>query len=284
MCFRPMRSKRARAARRQQSGYVLVIMLVIVVMGSLYGLLNRLNTNAAESSRTAVTYQALKQARQALLAYAVTYRDRQDGSGFGYLPCPDMAGDDGDPDMIGTHAGSYCGTKGQPAVGLLPYQTLGLPELRDGDGNCLWYIVAGSHKEYPKNTSTLSPSTVADFDIYDPNGSLLVSRLASAQGAAAIVVSPGVALVGQVRGLGNTKNSLCRTDSSQMSAYLESPTSGLISGIQTDGSGNVIKNDKMSWVSASEIFALASQRSDYANNAPSTKTTNGSDQSDGSNY
>lgn len=283
MCFRPMRYSQAPAARQQQGGYVLVIMLVIVVMGSLYGLLNRLNTNAVESSRTAVTNQALKQARQALLAYAVTYRDRVSGYGFGYLPCPDMASDDINPNMIGTHAGN-CGTTGQPAIGLLPYQTLGLPELRDGDGNCLWYIVAGSHKENPKNTSTLSPSTVADFDIYDPNGSLLVSRLTSAQGAAAIVVSPGVALAGQSRGLDNAKNTLCRTDASQMAAYLESATSGLVSGIQTDSSGNVIKNDKMSWVSASEIFALASQRSDYANNAPGTKTTNGSEQSDGSNY
>lgn len=262
MCFRPTRYSQARDIRRQQGGYVLVLMLVFVVVGSLYGLLDRLNANAAETSRVSITNQALKQARDALIAYAATYPDRNPGDGFGYLPCPDMAGDDVLGTMIGTGAGS-CGSSNASVIGLLPYRTLGLPELRDGDGNCLWYAVSGSHKANPKSTSTLSETTVAQFKIMDTAGTILVDNTSvdPGHGAAAIIFAAGAPLSGQTRNAMPSKS--CATDSTQASAYLESQGPTFIAGVVKSSDGSTQRNDQLSWITSKDTFSLAKKRPDY---------------------
>lgn len=267
MCFRPMRYSQTSAARRQQGGYMLVIMLVIIVTGSLYGLLDRLNANAAETSRTTRTNDALKQAREALLVYAATYKERSKVDGVavydnGYLPCPDMNGDDGLGTMIGTEAGS-CGNQGTNAVGLLPYRSLGLPELRDGDGNCLWYAVSGTHKSNPKAAVVPGENTVAKYRIVDINGIVLLDNtvIDPGHGAAAIVIAPGIATETQVRNIIADKP--CGTDASQATAYLESMDTTFTNGPLKDAAGKDIKNDRLSWVSAKDAFSLIIKRSDY---------------------
>lgn len=268
MCFRPMRYGQTNATRRQQGGYVLVIMLVIIVTGSLYGLLDRLNVNAAETSRVTATNNSLKQAREALLAYAATYPDRHSSAGFGYLPCPDMKSDD-PLGMIGTEAGSVtCQTS--IAIGLLPYRTLGLPELRDGDGNCLWYAVSNTHKSFPKYSPTLSDTTVAQYRITDGTGNVLAPNPStpfndadpdSTRGVAAVIIAPGPPISGQTRSA--VDNKPCTTDSGQLSAYLESYGPTFINGKQQSSDGVTLKNDTLSWITAKDTFELAKMRKDY---------------------
>lgn len=269
MCFRPMRYGQTSAHRRQQGGYVLVIMLVIIVTGSLYGLLDQLNANAAETSRITVTNNALKQAREALLAYAVTYKERsRDAYGNsdpnGYLPCPDLESDDQNPHWIGTAAGT-CGSTGAFSVGLLPTQSLGLPELRDGDGNCLWYAVSGTHKMNPK-AAAVPGTSAAQFEVFDAAGNLLISRTGIELGAAAVVLAPGAALGSQNRSAIAGKP--CATHSSQVAAYLESLGPAFVTGIQKDAAGAAVKNDQLSWVTTREISQLIGKRSDMQSPTP----------------
>lgn len=260
MCFRPMRYSPANGIRRRQGGYVLVIMLVIVVAGSLYSLLDRLGASAADTSRVDVTNQALKQAREALLAYAATYPDRNPGEGFGYLPCPDMAGDDGIGSMIGTGAGSvHC--QAAVVIGLLPHRSLGLSELRDGDGNCLWYAVSNTHKANPKYAAAPSETSTAQFRILDATGIVLLDNAAPGAGAAAVVIAPGPPVAGQSR---QTKmDRPCATDSDQAAAYLESLGPTFTNGTQKDAEGAILKNDQLSWITVQDTLSLARKRTDY---------------------
>ena len=63
--------------------------------------------------------------------------------GPGYLPCPDTDGDG----WAEATCGSLDGASGQASrLGLLPWKTLGLPDLRDGYGERLWYAVSSKYK------------------------------------------------------------------------------------------------------------------------------------------
>ncbi|MBY0340597.1 MAG: hypothetical protein K2Q19_05485 [Rhodocyclaceae bacterium] len=235
-------------------------MLVIIVAGSLYGLLDRLNVNAAETSRVTATNNALKQAREALLAYAAMNK--------GLLPCPDMASDDVLASMIGTGAGS-CSSSG--SMGLLPVRNLGLPDLRDGDGNCLWYALSGTHRL----TGSLPPtdSTVAQYEVVDTLGNMLVSKTGGEKGAAALVVAPGMATEAQART--PIANKTCGTDSSQASTHLESTSTQFTTGTLKSTTGTLLKNDQLAWVTATQVRQLAQKL------APSTPCNNDGDGCDG---
>ena len=63
-------------------------------------------------------------------------------SRLGDLPCPDRD-DDGDADAV-----PGCDTAAL-ALGRLPWKTLGLPDLRDGDGERLWSQFKHLQEQYP---------------------------------------------------------------------------------------------------------------------------------------
>jgi type II secretory pathway pseudopilin PulG len=85
---------------------------------------------AEPNRREQKSQQALAEAAQALAGYA---RARRCVAGSGtilsHLPCPDLGGGEG-------VAAATCAG---PSLGRLPWRTLGLPPLRDGHGECLWY-------------------------------------------------------------------------------------------------------------------------------------------------
>ncbi|GAB6043732.1 hypothetical protein [Endothiovibrio diazotrophicus] len=120
-----------------------VLLLALVALAGLAAaLLWRLETAAErlQRERRAVGMAALAEAREALLGYAL-----RDASRPGELPCPDY-----DRDGVIRIAGSqrdYRGSRcrsdvdGVVGPGWLPWRTLGLPPLRDGYGEPLWYVV-----------------------------------------------------------------------------------------------------------------------------------------------
>jgi hypothetical protein len=75
-----------RSNARRQGGFIAVLMLVILVVGSLYLVVSGLSTTAAEAElqRGDVTALALQQAKEALIARAALDVNRP-----GSLPCPD---------------------------------------------------------------------------------------------------------------------------------------------------------------------------------------------------
>lgn len=116
------------------------------------------------------TRRALAHAKEALVHYAVTDRNRP-----GELPCPDL---DGDGRLrlnvdFGGGGNVPCAT----LRGWLPFHTLGAGALRDGAGERLWYAVSDPHHS--------GHSTPLDSEVA---GRL---RVGDAEDVVAVLIAPG---------------------------------------------------------------------------------------------
>ena len=175
--------------------------VVVVFLVAIFVALAALGGGAfgPDARRDRVTERALAQAHEALLAYAAE-RPIDAVVGPGYLPCPDTD-DDG---WAESTCGSMSGHLGQAArLGRLPWKTLGLPDLRDGWGERLWYAVSTRHKGLLNCAASREcrdmspPAALGTITVRDPSGRVLhdgtladPSR-ADEGGAAAVVLAPG---------------------------------------------------------------------------------------------
>jgi len=181
--------------KQRQRGAVFIVMLVFMIMGVAAFLVSSLNSSALQIKRDAVTANALAQAKEALISRAVA-----DPNSPGSLPCPDIdstglnVANDGVADMLtGSHqCPSY--------IGRLPWKTLGLPDLRDGSGERLWYALSPNFRDYyPSNP--INSNSVGTLLIYDNTGTNLLTPPGSE--AVAIIFSPGDIVASQQRDAAN---------------------------------------------------------------------------------
>lgn len=204
---------------RSQTGATLLIFLILLVMGALIYVVNSLGPEAVEAARARKTEAALAQARDALMGYALRYREAQAAQTppkpdrpYGFLPMPDP----GTSRFNSGQQNPSCNTEGcamdfinglfpgqqETIIGRLPWKTLGLPPIRDGYEECLWYAVSAHHKslEFDPNVP-MNWDTLGHFDIVVANGTnALNSALSSAHDRpVAIVFAPGPLLPGQDR-------------------------------------------------------------------------------------
>lgn len=186
-----------RRTRAQGAALVLACLILIAVAGLLAALEAASFATAARRERA--SDRALAQAREALISYAAD-RPITAAVGPGYLPCPDLD-DDGWAEAT---CGSLAGDIGQEErLGRLPWKTLGLPDLRDGYGERLWYAVSSKHKGLLNCAASracidMSPeSALGAISVRDNAGTLLHDgtradpRSAAGGGAAAVVIAPG---------------------------------------------------------------------------------------------
>ncbi len=178
--------------RTAQSGFAVLLLLAILVTGALYALLSGVNTATADlqQKRDDATVVALRQAKEALIAYAATRPARP-----GALPCPDLDnngiaggagfyGNNSEAVPGGIHGGFNCPDAGRQ-MGRLPWATLGLPDLRDASGERLWYVISGNFRN--------DGSQIVNSDT---PGQLSVAGVAPAAGVVAIIFAPGQQLAG----------------------------------------------------------------------------------------
>lgn len=226
------------ARHRPQNGFVLIA-VVIIVLGAAAFVLHSVNASAWRADRHQVTHQALLKAKEALVARAVTDDNRP-----GSLPCPDTD-NDGQAELF---AGNACPSY----VGRLPWQTLGLPDLRDGSGERLWYVLSPSHRDHP-----------AAEPINSNTGGLLnMVGSEPAAGLLAVVVAPGQALLRA--GAAATQNRDCSVPANCLNAvnYLDiSGTDNAVGGpnlIQAAESDSF--NDRLMAVRADDVMPLVEKR------------------------
>lgn len=205
--------------------------------------------------------RALALAREALLGYAVSYEVGHAVEGRGYLPCPDSANEGSTP--LGA-----CGARDLGVIGRLPWRTLGLADLRDGWGECLWYAVAGSIKNNPKPTS-LNWDSPGQFALQRADGSPFALSVPDAR-AVAVVIAPGPALATQSRPPSRASGcSGSATASQDLPAYLDGAYPALFAGplllregiSATDPAGG---NDLIAWLTIDDIFDALRRRRDHA--------------------
>ena len=201
-----------RCQQHKQGGAALLIFLIIMFMGGMTYLVNNLDSFTQASRRAYVTTDAMKQAQDALLGYALKFRDEQLKDGqrgivYGYLPLPDLGTSRNNNvgcQQEGCDAADFlpAGTNAPnlTIIGRFPWRVLGLPPLRDSHGECLWYALSGSHQRIQRGTP-MNWDTLGQIDILIANGSAaLASTLASAHDRpVAIIFSAGPPLPGQIR-------------------------------------------------------------------------------------
>ncbi|WP_124948748.1 hypothetical protein [Sulfuriferula thiophila] len=165
---------------RHQQGAVLLVLAVImsmIALGWLYGHM------ASRQESGAVTARALAMARSALIGRALS-----DASHPGSLPCPDTDNDGVAQLLSGAQCPGY--------IGRLPWRTLGLNDIRDGNGERLWYVLSSDARDAQSQIAVNSLATA---------GMLQMNTSAH---LVAVLFSPGVAIVPQQRGTSAQQNTV----------------------------------------------------------------------------
>lgn len=195
---------------KTQRGFVLISLVAVLVMGALYFLVSNLSPEFMQAYRQRQTDEALMQAREALMGYALRFREANPNTSnvpvymYGYLPLPDLGtsrnnnvGCTGE----GCDAANFTGNAANVTViGRFPWRMLGTGPLRDSNNECLWYAISGSHQRIQLATP-MNWDTLGQLDIVVANGtSAMQSALASAHDRPiAVIFSPGPPLSGQDR-------------------------------------------------------------------------------------
>jgi hypothetical protein len=179
-----------------------MVMLVLLVLGTVTLLVSALSKAVMQTERDKITVDALAKAKEALIGYAITYGDNNANQVYGYLPLPDL-GTSHTTSNEGDAAGNFVGnTKNLSVIGRLPWRKLGLPPLRDGNGECLWYAVSGSFQNMQK-ADVLNWDSIGHFDTYSSNGTsagtISTSGANYNQRPVAIIFAAGPLLPGQNR-------------------------------------------------------------------------------------
>lgn len=185
----------ARALARQR-GAALIITVVLVAAGIAIvaaGLANEVTRSQQSELNTGLT---LAQAKDALIARAVAHPTHP-----GALPCPDTDNDGEENAPVAGACPSY--------IGRLPWRTLGIDDLRDENGERLWYALSPNFRD--AGSVQINSDAKGDRIVYSGSSALTLTAQ-----AVAVIFAPGAALGGQVRAstmaiCANTGTSIARS-------------------------------------------------------------------------
>ena len=257
--------------KKKQNGIALLVLVIAIALTLSTYYFSSISVVDIKIDNLEKTRVALKQAKQALINYAITHVDGN-GSGvageYGYLPCPDSsaASTEGNQDPS-------CGVFFKNRLGYLPWKSLDLPVLKDGAGSCLWYAVSGSYKgeniEEPlKNYFKHNTGLINE----DTNG--LFQVVGGADGIVAVIFAPGAPLAGQARVVDvntqcgeNYGNQIAYlegdgvTDNSNVPDVVDSPDQFIHATLTSDAEATPY-NDSFVTISQEEIWQAIMRRSD----------------------
>lgn len=242
-----MRAPSSLFGKTAQRGAAMMVMLVILVMGSLAFLVSSLSTSAQKTARQEITATALALAKEALLGLSTKYTDYP-----GSLPCPDTD-DDGESDAAG-------GTECPQYIGRLPWKTLGLSsDLRDADGERLWYTLSRNVRRYASVLPLNSNKT----------GTLNITGTYTDSNLVAIIFAPGSSVGTQSRSSTQTAYCSTTTDTREQSFcaanYLEGSNANPSPGASPNqnyqnANSSVPFNDQLIAISYGQLFSLIERR------------------------
>lgn len=227
-------------------------MLVLAAMITAFLITLGLNRSSVEiaNEREDRSMSALRQAKAALIAYAASEQWQfhlnpppppPSNTGYyqpGALPCPDKDDDDGFSDCTGSTARSM--------IGRLPWQTLGIEDLRDSSGERLWYAVSQDFRKLQ------CPTTNCTTINSDAQGQISVTGKIAMNNVVAVVIAPGPIILGQTRPA--TLTALAHNDPAN---YVEGFTSGdwVHFSFATNGLPDQTLNDRLLVITQADLMA-----------------------------
>jgi hypothetical protein len=228
------------ASRRAQRGIALLGLLAVAVMVFAYVLTDRLHAASRfvglDRDQNA---RVMAQAKRALIGYMALQAAQAGENNPGHLPCPEAPANFGTTNANEGIEASFCAA---PAVGRLPWRTLGIEKLVDAAGEPLWYAVSpGWHRPSSATTLTINADSV---------GNLALDGVAN--DAVALIIAPGPAIVAQACG-GAPGGAQTRPASGPPSVnnYLECGNS--VSNFVTNSPGNTF-NDQVLRVTVADVM------------------------------
>jgi len=236
----------------RQHGAALLVMLVILVIGAAAVLITSLSTTALKNARQKTTSDALAQAKDALIGRAVS-----DSNMPGSLPCPDLVTNNPGPTGVinvpdDGIADSLTGNDCPSYIGRLPWKTLGLPDLRDGSGEELWYALSPAFRD-DNSAQPLNSNTKGTLLVYNADGVSLQTQ--AGYSAVAVIFSPGSPIGTQTRSTVAQQNSAAN--------YLDIAVNwdNSVAGgpfIAVDQSATF--NDQLLYITTKDLIPLVEQR------------------------
>lgn len=266
-----------RYRRNRQNGYALLFM-VIALMGIGGVVIAGFTQDARlESDRQKHLHnqRVLLEAKQALLNYAYNYPVTSNNvQGPGRLPCTDVD-NDGNSDTNF----ALCNI-----LGRLPWAepALNLYDMRDADGQRLWYAVSNRFSTNGLNVPVNSDPAVTfgTITLRDQSGNPVFDASAGGSGIAAIIIAPGAPTtrngVFQDRSIANGNDPFDTnpdTDPGIVNAnryldqivgvednstFVQGGNDGFIPGpIDAQGASEILINDQMIFITAAELIEVA---------------------------
>jgi len=243
-----------------QCGVALLMLVFIIALVIIAYVLHSLDPVGIKNERDKKTAAALAQAKAALIAHAAT-QDLTPGTCTtncprpGDLPCPDTNNNGYAEGGCGNAAGT---TQQANRLGRLPWRDLGLPDLRDGDGERLWYAVSNPYKNNTR-FRPLNSDTLGTITLKDSNGNIIFDG--TNNGLAAVIIAPGHTLIRQdaISQVRDTANENIATNYLDVALgednqnFIDSNVNGFIMGTVRDASGRVIVNDQILAITRDEM-------------------------------
>jgi hypothetical protein len=216
-----------------------------------------------ETGRQRKSFEALVQAKQALIAWSVT-QTNESGTEVptyrrpGVLPCPDtnFFGDS----ESGNASGS-CSAGGGTSIGRLPWKSLSIGEnsARDADGEVLWYALGdGFRSNTSLNAAAINSDSKGTLLLYAANGSTLLTP--PGEELVAIIFAPGAPLPGQDRTTALSKKAAANYLEAFNGKNNANAAGPFIAGPVKDASGERVVNDLVIGISARELIAAVEKR------------------------
>lgn len=256
----------------KQKGAALIVLVLAFLMATSVLVISNYSIDKGKIAYEKRTSMALAKAKEALLAYAVSFyeNDANHTGLYGFLPCPETttsANGEG-------HESLTCLARYYHSIGRLPWKSLRIEPLKDGAGECLWYAISGGYKNGSTRSYMHNEDTPGFFIINDENGNVITGG-APEDRIVAVIIAPGSKLAGQNR-LAATPGLPCKVAFNLVvaSEYLE--TNGVIDNASldsVDGIDNLIKptsqlnnpniNDQIITISQNEIFSAIQKSTNF---------------------
>lgn len=208
-----------------QRGYAMLGIIAAVGVAASAMVVTSLSATAVRNEQGRKTSSALALARQALIASAASSPSHP-----GSLPCPDTDNDGQADPLSGACAAS---------IGRLPWQTLGLPDLRDAAGERLWYALSENFQDVAANR--INTNVYGQLQMHEGQS--------YTTGVVAIVFAPGRTIGNQLRDAQHVND---------VEGYLESYSND--NSTATLRAQDSTYNDQFALITPADIFSLVGRR------------------------